>query len=81
MALLMRAMRRQAIDAGTDAWLGKQALKRQRGRWASQGGTFGPPVGDPTGTATELRGLARLRDAGVISDEEFSARKRRVLGI
>jgi hypothetical protein len=38
-------------------------------------------VGDPTGTATELRGLARLRDAGVISDEEFSARKRRVLGI
>ena len=81
MALLMRALRRQAIDAGTDAWLGKQALKRQRGRWAAQGGTYGPPTGDPTGMTGELHGLARLRDAGVITDEEFRARKRRVLGI
>ena len=29
----------------------------------------------------ELRGLARLRDEGVITDEEFTAKKRRVLGI
>jgi hypothetical protein len=80
MALLMRAMRLQAIDAGTEAWLGKQALKRQRGLWASQGHTYGPP-GDPTGMTAELRGLARLKDEGVISDEEFRARKRHILGI
>ena len=80
MALLMRAMRWKAIDAGTEALLSKRALERQQGRWAAQGGTVEPPLRDPPGTA-ELRGLARLRDAGVITDEEFTAKKRRVLGI
>jgi Short C-terminal domain len=80
MALLMRAMRWKAIDAGTEALLSKRALERQRGRWAAQGGTLGPPRQDAPGEA-ELRGLARLRDAGVITDEDFRARKRRVLGI
>ncbi len=80
MALLMRQMRQEAIDAGTRALLSKHARERQRGRWASQGGTSPPPPQDPTGTA-ELRGLARLRDAGVITDQEFTAGKRRVLGI
>jgi Short C-terminal domain len=79
MALLMRAMRWKAIDAGTEALLSKRALERQRGRWAAQGDTLGPRE-DAPGEA-ELRGLARLRDAGVITDEEFRARKRRVLGI
>ena len=76
----MRAMRWKAIDAGTEALLAKRAGERQQGRWAAQGGTVGPPAGDTPGTA-ELRGLARLRDAGVITDEEFRAKKRRVLGI
>ncbi len=80
MALLMRQMRLEAIDAGTRALLSKRALERQRGRWADQGGTSQPPPQDRTGTA-ELRGLVRLRDAGVITDEEFRATKRRVLGI
>jgi hypothetical protein len=80
MALLMTQMRWKAIDAGTRALLSKRALERQQGRWASQGGTSQPPRRDATGTA-ELRGLARLRDEGVITDEEFTAKKRRVLGI
>jgi hypothetical protein len=72
----MNAMRWQAIDAGTGALLSKRALERQQGRWAGQE----PPPQEST-AAAELRGLARLRDAGVITDEEFTARKRRVLGI
>jgi Short C-terminal domain len=79
MALLTRERRWKAIDAGTQALLSKHALERQRGRWATQGATAGPPPREPTWMA-ELRGLARLRDAGVITDEEFRARKRRVLG-
>jgi hypothetical protein len=34
-----------------------------------------------SGPAAELLGLARLRDAGVLSEEEFAAKKRRILGI
>ncbi len=75
----MREMRRTAIDAGTEALLSKRLRDRQRRQGAAQDGTFGPPQRDPTGA--ELRGLARLRDAGVITDEEFRAKKRRILGI
>ncbi len=80
MALLMNEMRWKAIDAGTEELLTRRALERQRGRWAAQAGTSAPPVRDPTWMA-ELRGLARLRAAGVITDEEFRAKKRRVLEI
>jgi hypothetical protein len=31
--------------------------------------------------AAELQKLAQLRDAGVITDEEFEAKKRQILGI
>ena len=30
---------------------------------------------------TELRGLAELRADGILTEEEFTAKKRRVLGI
>jgi PPE-repeat protein len=38
------------------------------------------PGGPVTGIATELRELAELRDSGILTDEEFSELKRRVLG-
>jgi hypothetical protein len=37
----------------------------------------GSPV---TGIAAELRELAELRDSGILTDEEFSEQKRRILG-
>lgn len=41
-----------------------------------------PPrlLGSPAGIAAELRELAELRDSGILTDEEFSEVKRRVLG-
>jgi PPE-repeat protein len=38
------------------------------------------PGGPITGIATELREIAELRDSGILTDEEFSELKRRVLG-
>jgi PPE-repeat protein len=37
-------------------------------------------LGSPVGIAAELRELAELRDSGILTDEEFSEQKRRVLG-
>ncbi len=40
------------------------------------------PVADPQPAyVAELEQLASLRDAGVLSDEEFEAKKRQILGI
>lgn len=39
-----------------------------------------PPAGGPTGIAGELRQLAELRDAGVLTPDEFEAQKARLLG-
>jgi putative oligomerization/nucleic acid binding protein len=42
-----------------------------------------PPPAAPAQTdyAAELQKLAQLRDAGVLTDEEFEAKKKQVLGI
>jgi PPE-repeat protein len=48
--------------------------------------TYGRPasplrlLASPVGIAAELRELAELRDSGILTDEEFSEQKRRVLG-
>jgi hypothetical protein len=36
-----------------------------------------PPAGDPI---AELRELAKLRDDGILTEEEFAAEKRKILG-
>jgi PPE-repeat protein len=37
-------------------------------------------LGSPVGIAAELRELAELRDLGILTEEEFSEQKRRILG-
>ncbi|WP_227371145.1 SHOCT domain-containing protein [Mycobacterium fragae] len=39
-----------------------------------------PPSGPVTRTAAELRELAELRDSGILTEEEFTQQKRRLLG-
>jgi hypothetical protein len=74
-------MARTAVEAGVAERASKRALGRQRGTWASQHGAVAPRPTAVSGPAAELLGLARLRDAGVLSEEEFAAKKRRILGI
>jgi Short C-terminal domain len=84
MALLMSAIARTAVEAGVAADAQKRALRRQSGRWATQGR---PPAPGPAATGSEaaaiaeLRELAQLRAEGILTEEEFTAKKRRVLGI
>ena len=84
MALLVSAMARTAVEAGVAADAAKRASRRQTGRWAAQGGPPAPgsaAAGGATAAVTELRGLAELRAEGILTEEEFAAKKRRVLGI
>lgn len=86
---LLRGMARTAVVAGTATAVSNNVSRRQARRWQEQGqvqpGYLEPsqqaapaPVDD---TAVQLQQLAQLRDQGILTDEEFSAKKKQILGI
>ncbi|MGD9571516.1 MAG: SHOCT domain-containing protein [Thermoleophilia bacterium] len=90
---LMRMAARTAVISGTATAVSGRVARRQQGRWAEQDAQAAaaapPPAPAPAAAApaadadymAELQQLARLRDAGVLTEEEFAAKKRQLLGI
>jgi hypothetical protein len=83
---LLRGLARTALVAGTATAVSNRVSRRQAGRWAAQDPQPrmdveqpGPPE-DTGNTLAQLRELGELRRAGVLTDEEFVAQKRRILG-
>ena len=91
---LLRGVARTAVVAGTATAVSNRVSRRQARRWGAQGESYGygepappdyatapaaaaPPEDDPV---ARLRELAALRDDGILTDEEFAAEKRKVLG-
>jgi len=85
---LLRGMARTAVVAGTATAVSNRVSRRQARRWGMmdepQQTAYEPPpppapapVGDPV---AQLRELAKLRDDGILTDEEFAAEKRKILG-
>jgi hypothetical protein len=92
---LVRGVARTAVVAGTAAAVSGRVQRRQEERWAEQeqeaaeearqaqpvalgSVPSAPPV---EGYVAELEELARLRNQGIITEEEFQSKKRQVLGI
>jgi hypothetical protein len=78
--------------AGTATAVSNRVSRRQANRWAQQGSyppqyaepepappsyAPPPPAEDPV---QQLRELGKLRDEGILTEEEFAAEKRKVLG-
>jgi Short C-terminal domain len=89
---LVRAMARTAVVAGTATAVSNRVSRRQYGRWADQAeqqAAYEPQQAAPPPPAApaepdyvaELEQLAKLRDQGIVSDEEFEAKKKQLLGI
>ena len=93
---LVRAMARTAVVAGTATAVSNRVSRRQYGRWEQQAqeqdaayyqeqqAAAPPPAaaGEPDYMAmAELQQLAQLRDQGILSDEEFEAKKKQLLGL
>lgn len=88
---LLRMAARTAVVAGTATAVSNRVSRRQYNRWADQESAAAyeqqqqyaapppEPAADPT--AAQLEELARLRDQGILTDEEFTAKKRQILGI
>jgi hypothetical protein len=81
---LLRGVARTAVVAGTATAVSNRVSRRQAQRWGAtdepQPDPYAaPPAPAPDPTA-QLRELAKLRDDGILTDEEFAAEKRKILG-
>jgi hypothetical protein len=85
---LLRGVARTAVIAGTATAVSNRVSRRQANRWAAQEQqpyayeeTPPPePTDDMDTKLAQLRELGELKTQGVLSDAEFEAQKRRILG-
>jgi len=80
---LLRGVARTAVIAGTATHVSNNVSRRQANRWAAeeqpaQVQPEEPPVDDMT---AQLQQLATLKDQGILTQEEFDAKKKQILGI
>jgi hypothetical protein len=89
---LLGAAARTAVVAGTAQAVGGRVAHRQQQRYAQEAAQQAPPVAAPAPAAApsagavdplvaQLQQLATLRDQGILTEEEFAAKKAQVLGI
>jgi len=87
---LLRGMARTAVVAGTATAVSNRVSRRQGERWANQeqqqydqqtAAQAPPPAAAPAGDdpMEKLRELGQLHESGVLTDEEFSAAKAKIL--
>ncbi len=74
---------RGAARVGVAAGVAGRVQHRQQERWAAedQAQQAPPPAAGEADYTAELEKLAKLRDEGVISPEDFEAKKKQLLGI
>jgi hypothetical protein len=83
---LLRGIARTAVVAGTATAVSNRVSRRQAGRWARDAEEQAPPVAPqapPAGSddvLAQLKDLGELKAQGVLTEAEFEAQKRRILG-
>jgi hypothetical protein len=84
---LLRGVARTAAIAGTATAVSNRVSRRQGRRWAAQeeAPAYEPepepaPAAAAPDTVSQLRELAQLRDDGILTEEEFTEQKRKILG-
>ena len=91
MAGLLRGIARTAVISGTATAVSNNVSRRQARRWSEQG-TTQPGYLEPSQPAqaaapeeteltAQLQQLAQLKDQGILTEEEFAAKKQQLLGI
>lgn len=87
---LLRGVARTAVIAGTATHVSNNVSRRQAMRWdeqaqqqaAEQPQAAPAPAATPQDqTVAELQQLAALKDQGILTQEEFDAKKKQLLGI
>jgi Short C-terminal domain len=85
---LLRGIARTAVIAGTATAVSNRVSRRQANRWAAQEAPeqgYAEPAPSPQAAPAQpdiyeqLKKLAELKDAGVLTEEEFAAQKAKIL--
>lgn len=83
---LLRGVARTAVIAGTATAVSNNVSRRQANRWASQeeqAQAEAAPIQEAAPVADdpmeELQKLGQLRDNGILTEEEFAAKKAEIL--
>jgi hypothetical protein len=82
---LLRGMARTAVIAGTATAVSNNVSRRQMNRWDAesqqeQAQAAPAPGSDTDAQIAQLQQLGQLHDQGVLTDEEFAAKKQQILG-
>lgn len=88
---LLRGVARTAVIAGTATHVSNNVSRRQAQRWANQEQQEYEQQGPAQPVASsvdsneaqiqQLQQLGQLRDQGILTDEEFAAKKAQILGL
>ena len=88
---LLRGMARTAVVAGTATAVAGGVSHRQQARWNQQESDQQPeeqssaapatPAAPQDAMVAELQQLSTLKDQGILTQEEFDAKKKQILGI
>ena len=86
---LVGAAARTAVVAGTATAVSGRVARRQQAKYASQDQAYVQQVTEPAAPAAavepeymaELEQLAQLRDQGILTPEEFEAKKKQILDL
>ena len=85
---LLRGVVRTAAVAGTATAVSNRVSRRQAQRWGQQDAARydepayapPPPAAPVTDPIQQLKDLAALKAQGILTEDEFAAQKRRILG-
>lgn len=80
---LLRGMARTAVIAGTATAVSNNVSRRQANRWAANDAPQEAPAPAPAQDelTTQLESLEKLKEQGILTEEEFSAKKQQILGL
>jgi membrane protease subunit (stomatin/prohibitin family) len=88
---LLRAVGRTAVVAGTATAVSNRVSRRQANRWSSQeeqqyAQQAPPPAAAPAAPSedeaiAQIEKLGELKEKGLLTEEEFSAQKAKLLGM
>jgi hypothetical protein len=87
---LLRGVARTAVVAGTATAVSNRVSRRQASRWSQQGAaqeqyaeqpSVPPPAAPAQDEMAEIQQLAQMKEQGILTEEEFAAKKKQILGI
>lgn len=83
---LLRGVARTAVIAGTATHVSNNVSRRQANRWAADQPAQAEvaPVAEQANSDdmyVELEKLGQLKEQGILTEEEFTAKKQQILGL